>query len=45
MKYLVVHSSYVEYNPDATVFDGSCETFAVFGCTNINYLEFDQMLM
>ena len=25
-------SSYVEYNPAATVYDGSCDTFAVFGC-------------
>ena len=33
--------SYLEYNPDATVYDGSCQTFAVFGCMDNNYLEFN----
>ena len=34
-------SSYVEYNPNANVYDGSCETFAIFGCMDNNYLEFN----
>ncbi|MCH1576551.1 MAG: hypothetical protein L7S67_09770, partial [Flavobacteriales bacterium] len=34
-------SLYLEFDPQATVDDGSCETLIVNGCTDPGYLEFD----
>lgn len=33
--------AYLEYNPAATIDDGSCVTLKVYGCTDSNYLEYD----
>lgn len=35
-----MNSDYVEYNPFATIDDGSCLTLKVHGCTDVNYLEY-----
>lgn len=32
---------YLEYNPTATVDDGSCATLKIEGCTDVNYLEYN----
>ena len=32
---------YVEYNPDVTVDDGSCQNLKDYGCTNPDYVEYD----
>lgn len=33
--------AYVEYNPEATIDDGSCLTLKVYGCTDANYIEYE----
>jgi hypothetical protein len=33
--------TYVEYNPQASIDDGSCATVAILGCTDSNYVEYD----
>jgi hypothetical protein len=35
------NDDYIEYNPQATMDDNSCNTLAVGGCTNASYLEYD----
>lgn len=35
------NDDYIEYNPQATIDDNSCNTLAVGGCTNASYLEYD----
>ena len=38
------NSSYVEYNPDANLYDGSCQTRAIYGCIDAlacNYINAD----
>ena len=32
---------YIEYNPNASIDDGSCATIAVYGCTDADYLEYN----
>ena len=34
-------SSYLEYNVDANLDDGSCSTLVVFGCTDSDYIEYN----
>jgi hypothetical protein len=34
-------SNYVEYNPNASIDDGSCLTIAIEGCTDSDYLEYN----
>ena len=34
-------ASYLEYNANATIDDGSCATIAIEGCTDENYLEYN----
>lgn len=34
-------TNYLEYNPLATIDDGSCATLKVFGCTNSTFLDFN----
>ena len=33
-------SDYIEYNPNASIDDGSCATIAVYGCTDSDYVEY-----
>jgi len=35
-------SAYLEFNPEATIDDGSCETLIVEGCTDSNFLEYNE---
>jgi hypothetical protein len=35
--------AYLEYDPEAAVDDGSCQTAAKMGCMDSNYLEFDSL--
>ena len=32
---------YIEYNPNATIDDGSCSIIAVYGCTDSDYVEYN----
>ena len=32
---------YIEYNPNASIDDGSCSTIAVYGCTDSDYVEYN----
>ena len=34
-------SDFIEYNPNASIDDGSCATIAVYGCTDADYLEYN----
>ena len=36
-----IDQSYLEFNPDANINDGSCETLIVEGCMDANYLEYN----
>ena len=34
-------SDFIEYNPNASIDDGSCTSIAVYGCTDADYLEYN----